>query len=419
MQQPLDTWTPEDQNTSRRDFVRFVLASPFAGYAGALALGANHMAYGQERSIIDRAALAKNVFQFEETAKTLLDADTYHFIADGSDDLKTVQANRDAFDQVQIRARRLIDVSNIDTRINLLGQEMETPILLCPCGAQQRVHPDGELATARAAAAKKHTMICSTMTSYSFREISDVSDGTLWFQLYAQPNRDVMKQLLKRAEDGGAEVVVLTVDGPTLGNRERIPSFSASRRSGAPPLRMPGNFDGLEGGPRAGDASMTWSIIDWLRANTSMKVLLKGIVTWEDAAHCVENGVDGLIISNHGGRQEESLRGTLECLPEIVRQVDGRIPILIDGGFRRGTDIFKALALGATAICIGRPYLWGLASFGEDGVGKVLDILRAELVRILKYAGIRSLSEISPDRIISHLYKYPSSPAANPMEGPI
>ena len=170
---------------------------------------------------------------------------------------------------------------------------------------------------------------------------------------------------------------------------------------------MPGNFEGLEGGPRGGDTSMTWDIVDWLRANTSMKVLLKGIVTWEDAALCVENGVDALIVSNHGGRQEESLRGTLECLPEIVSEVDGRIPILIDGGFRRGTDIYKALALGADAICIGRPYLWGLASFGEDGVGKVLDILRAELVRIMKYTGTRSLSEISPDSIISHLYKYP------------
>jgi isopentenyl diphosphate isomerase/L-lactate dehydrogenase-like FMN-dependent dehydrogenase len=321
--------------------------------------------------------------------------DTLHFVADGADDMKTVRANREAFDHWQIRARRLVNVSKLDTTVNILGRAMETPIILAPVGSQKTLHPQGELASARVAASKKYLYVVSTMASFSVGEIATAGKGPIWFQLYSSPDRAMMRGLLKRAEAAGADVVVLTVDGPVLGNREREIA-SRARRMGTGRPRVP-NLEGLIKGPlRIGDATLTWDVIGWLKANTSMKVVIKGVVTHEDAKLCVEHGGDGLIISNHGGRQEESNRGTLECLPEIVEAVDGRIPVLIDGGFRRGTDIFKALALGAQAICIGRPYLWGLATFGEDGVAKVLDLLREELVRIMKLAGTPSIRDIGP-----------------------
>jgi isopentenyl diphosphate isomerase/L-lactate dehydrogenase-like FMN-dependent dehydrogenase len=200
--------------------------------------------------------------------------------------------------------------------------------------------------------------------------------------------------LLKRAEDAGADAVILTVDGPVRGNRERENWYRSHSKERKWP-RM-GNLEDLDGPLRIGDPSLTWDFIGWLKSNTRMKVVLKGIVTHEDARLCVKHDVDGVIVSNHGGRQEESSRGTLESLPEVVKAIDGRIPVLIDGGFRRGTDIFKALALGAQAICIGRPYLWGLATFGEDGVGMVLSLMRAELERIMKLAGTPSIKDIRP-----------------------
>jgi isopentenyl diphosphate isomerase/L-lactate dehydrogenase-like FMN-dependent dehydrogenase len=199
--------------------------------------------------------------------------------------------------------------------------------------------------------------------------------------------------MLKQAEDAGSKVLVLTVDGPVRGNREREFWYQSHSKERTFP-RM-GNMEAIKGRLRIGDPSLTWDYIEWLKTNTKMKVVLKGIVTHEDAHLCRKYGADGLIVSNHGGRQEESNRGTIECLSEVVEAVDGKIPVLIDSGFRRGTDIFKALALGAQAICIGRPYLWGLASFGEEGVGKVLDLLNAELIRIMQLAGTPSIQSIN------------------------
>ncbi len=338
---------------------------------------------------------AKNIFDFETVASKKLDPDIWHWLSGGADDMKTLQANRSAFDHLQIRARRLVNVSKIDTTIKIFDQTLATPIVLAPVGSQKQFNIEGELATARAAASRNHLMIASTVSSFSLAKITTAAQKGVWFQLYPTPDRQITRTLLQRAEDAGCPVVVLTVDAPVLGNREKEAGFRRLLESEKDAL---GNFVDLEVQTTL-DPSLEWDFISWLKENTKMKIVIKGIVTHEDAKLCLENSADGIIISNHGGRQEESNRGTMECLPEIVEAIKGRIPILIDGGFRRGTDIFKALALGAQAICIGRPYLWGLASFGQGGVEKVLDLLQAELVRIMQLAGTPYISNITPDFI--------------------
>jgi isopentenyl diphosphate isomerase/L-lactate dehydrogenase-like FMN-dependent dehydrogenase len=338
---------------------------------------------------------ALDVFQIERVARGKLDLPAIHFIVNGADDGKTMQANRDAFDAWAIRVRRLVDVSRIDTATEVLGQKLEVPVILAPAGNQQAIHPEGELATARAAKAAGHLMISSTISNFSVGEIARAA-GPLWFQLYASADRRLTEKLLRDAEQAGCRVVALTVDSNTRGNREgeRWWSRAGGPTEGGRPTQRLGNFEGFAGPPRVGDIAMTWDVIERIRAATGMKLLLKGIVTREDAALAVGHGVDGIIVSNHGGRQEESLRSTLGCLPEVVEAVAGRMPVLIDGGFRRGTDIFKALALGASAICIGRPYLWGLGAFGEEGVARVLVILREEFKRIMQFAGTTTLGAI-------------------------
>lgn len=343
-------------------------------------------------AIPERAAQALDVFQLKAVAQAKLAPPAWHFIAAHADDGKTVAANRSVMDDWLIRVRRLVDVSHIDTSLELLGERLATPICIAPVGNQLLIHPEAELASARAASRRRNLMIVSTVSSMPVEEIAAAAKGPLWFQLYASRDTALMRFLLQRAERAGCRTVVLTVDSPTRGNREAerwfAPQIDRSR------LRL-GNFEGYPGGPRIGDPALDWGIVAWLRDNTRMQLVLKGIVTGEDAERCVRHGVDGLIVSNHGGRQEESGRGTLACLPEVVAAAGG-LPVLIDGGFRRGTDVFKALALGARAVCLGRPCLWGLGAFGQPGVARVLSLLQAELERIMRFAGTRRLDEISP-----------------------
>ena len=406
------------QQNARRQFLRFLLMSPLLGSVGlmdpwsiltkkasaqdalstATIIDKAHPDYDSPfpsvKAPLARCSDATNVFQFKDAARTKLTPKTFHFVEGGADNMKTVQANREAFDDLQILPRRLVDVSSVDTSVTVLGCAMKTPVILAPVGVQQQLHQEGELASARAAASRKCLFTVAMLSSFSAGEIAAEAEGPLWFQLYPSPDRTTTLQMLKQAEAAGSEVLVVTVDGPVRGNREREFWYQSHSKERAFP-RM-GNMESIKGRMRIGDPSLTWDYIDWLKNNTGMKVVIKGIVTREDARLCRKHGADGLIVSNHGGRQEESNRGTIECLPEVVEAVDGRIPVLIDSGFRRGTDIFKALALGAQAICIGRPYLWGLASFGEDGVKKVLDLLDAELIRIMKLAGTPSIKDITP-----------------------
>lgn len=338
---------------------------------------------------------ARNLAEVEAMARARMGEGALDYLAGGADDSRTVRANRSAFAEISIRARRLIDVSSIDTTVSIFGRTLETPIALAPVGFQQLFHSDGELATARAAAARGHLTILSSVSSFAVAEIAAVSGAPPWFQLYPTPDRKVTRGLLARAEDAGCPVVVLTADVPVLGNRESHEvDLLEMLHSGA--MRL-GNYEGLVDSPQINDPSMTWEMIEWLRSSCSMKVVVKGLVTEEDAALAVDYGADALIVSNHGGRQEESDRSSIECLPEVARAVGARVPILIDGGFRRGSDIFKALALGADAVCVGRPYCYGLAAAGREGVERVLEILQDELVRIMQLAGTPSLADVGPE----------------------
>lgn len=378
---------------ARRDLLRWLMGSPLLApvAAGALVLPrAAHSAQGGPEGVT-------RVAHFEDLARRRLDGEIYDFIAGGADDEKTVLANREAYDRVGIRARRLVDVSSIDTSVEILGERMETPLMIAPVGTQGAMHAEGELGTARAAAAKRHTMIASTVTTHSISEIGAAYGAPVWFQLYPTMKREITRALLSKAEGAGCRVCVLTVDTPVVGNRERQRTFIAKLLSSGN-LRL-GNFDDLGSPPGVDNPAYTWDFIDWLRSQTGMKLVVKGVVTREDAGLCVDKGVDGLVVSNHGGRQLESLRATFECLPEVVEGVAGRIPVLHDGGILRGTDIFKSLALGADAVCIGRAFVWGLATAGQRGVEQVLDILRAELVRDMQLAGTPSIAAITPDFI--------------------
>jgi len=380
-------------HAARRRLLRFLLQSPLLAVPGLLKPSGGLLAR-PEFATPEAIDQVLDVFQMQRLAQKALDLETWHFIVNGSDDMRTLEANRQAFDAWQLRVRRLVDVSRVDTGIELFGQKLPTPILLAPAGAQATINPAGEVATMQAASARGHLMISSTISSNSIGEIRAAGAAPLWFQLYASPDQDLMRHLLAGAEAAGCQAVALTVDSPTRGNREGERWFARISTRKAP-NRM-GNFEGYAGPPRIGDPALTWGIVDWLRANTRLPVLLKGIVTREDAELAVRRRVDGLIVSNHGGRQEDSGRGTLECLPEVVAAVRGRMPVLIDGGIRRGTDVFKALALGADAVCIGRPYLFGLAAYGEQGVAKVLAILDSEFQRSMQFAGTTSVAEIRP-----------------------
>ena len=377
---------------SRRQLLRFMLQSPLITSGASLA--SLWPAVGMARpelAVPDAVNRTLDVFQMKAAARKKLDMRAWHFIVNGADDGKTMTANRQVFDDWQIRVRRLIDISQVDLSVEVLGESLHSPIILAPIGSQQLIHETGEIGTARGAG--RHLMICSTASSFSIEDIAAQATGPLWFQLYASKHRPFMKALLDNAEQAGCRTLVLTIDAPTIGNREAERWFRTAGNGKGPRLSM-GNFDNYAGKKNIGDPSMTWEIVDWLRANTSMKIVLKGIVTREDARLCRRYGVDGIIVSNHGGRQEESNRATLDCLTEVIDGVDNEIEVLIDGGFRRGTDIFKALGLGARAVCIGRPQVWGLGAFGEKGVSRVLSLLRAELVRIMKFAGVTRVADI-------------------------
>lgn len=344
-----------------------------------------------------RLSDVQNVHQLEHAARDVLDEAAFAYLAGGADDMRTATRNVTAFHDVGIRARRLVDVSQIDTTVTLFGETHETPILLAPVGFQRLFDPDAELTSARAASARGHTLILSSVSSRPIAAVRDAAGRPVWFQLYPTPDRRITRGLLERAEAAGCPVLVLTVDTPVFGNRERHDD-QLSEMLGSNDLLV--NYAGLGDFEHVEDASMTWDMVGWLRENCGMRIVLKGIVTREDAELAVAHGADGLVVSNHGGRQEESDRATIECLPEVADAVAGRIPVLFDSGIRRGTDIFKALALGADAVCVGRPYVWGLAAFGQEGVEHALGLLRSELVRTMQLAGVASIADIGASRVV-------------------
>lgn len=392
------------RSLSRRRFLEHLRNSPL--YAPlAMAAAASYGARAAEQPIASPQD-AINVFDFMPVAQKTLSAAHWAYLSTGVDDNLTVQANSDGFKLFQIRPRGFVDVETIDTSIELFGQRLASPILLAPVGHQKAFHAEAELAVARAARAKGHQMMLSTFSSYHVRDVAKEHGGPVLFQLYPTSELDVTKQVLQRAEEAGCPAVALTIDAPAgsnretlrrLGNRESDPQCKVCHRSG-PEAFVAGHatFKGIDySRVRSGLRPITLDLVDQVRRVTKMKVVIKGVATAEDAELCVREGLDGIVVSNHGGRQAESLLSTIESLPEVVGAVNGKMPVLIDGGFRRGTDVFKALAIGADAICIGRPYLWGLSAFGQAGVERVLELMQAELVVTMKQSGVNSVGKIT------------------------
>ena len=353
---------------------------------------------------------AINVFDFERAARETVPTSHFGYMATGVDDDRTLRANREGFSRIYLRPRRLVDVSSIDMSIELFGEHWETPILLCPAGSQRAFHPEGEAAVARAARTQDHLQILSTVTTTPVEEVAELRDRPIWYQLYPTSDWAVTRGLLSRAEAAGCPVVVLTVDLPVDSNRNTELRYAAADDRDCVTCHTPTvegyfsrkrMFDSVDVSNLTGLSApgLTWDFVQRLKDATNMRVVVKGIVTAEDAQRCLAYGVEGIIVSNHGGRAEESGRATILSLGEVLAAVRGRVPVIVDSGFRRGNDILKALALGATAVGIGRPYLWGLGAFGQPGVERVLDILRTELRIAMQLAGAPSISDIGPDLV--------------------
>jgi (S)-2-hydroxy-acid oxidase len=398
-----------DSLAGRRSFLRFLAGTPLFAGSGLLAFLAQRLMAAEDlpEELITAAEDAFNVFDFHPVAKKALSPAHYGYTVSGTDDDETLRANREGFQRFRLRVRRMRDIRVVDTSTRIFGMPWETPIALAPVGGQRKYHPEGEVAVARAARARGHAQILSTMTSLSVEEVAAARGAPVWYQLYPTNYWHVAEGMVKRAEQAGCPVVALTVDRSAPRNMERYLRYRRADTSDCGACHTPEGdlqarlrtkpmYDGIDvSGIESTQASaLTWDFVERLKAATSMQVVLKGIVTAQDAAECLQHGVDGIIVSNHGGRSEASGRSTIESLPEIISAVRGRMPVLIDGGFRRGTDIFKALALGADGVCIGRPYVWGLAAFGQAGVENVLGILRAEFGRVMKHAGVTSVSQI-------------------------
>ncbi|MGZ3642852.1 MAG: alpha-hydroxy acid oxidase [Ktedonobacteraceae bacterium] len=331
-----------------------------------------------------------NVFEYEAVAQSKMDPAHWDFFAGGSDDEVTLRSNRAALERIRLRPRVLVDVSMIDTRTSVLGTPVSMPLLIAPTAIHCLAHPEGECATAQAAGQSNTLMIASTTATRSLEEIAQAASGPLWFQLYVYPSLQFAEQLVHRAESAGYRAIVLTVDLPTLGNREK------DRHNNVvipPPPFFEANFVGVE---KRGQewVTLTWDSLSWLRSITSLPILLKGILTAEDALLAIEHGIDGIVVSNHGGRQLDTAIASIEALPEIVDAVAGRCEVYFDGGIRRGTDVLKALALGARAVLVGRPVLWGLAANGAEGAYHVLEILRKEFELAMALSGRPTLSSI-------------------------
>ncbi len=403
--------------TSRRRFLQYCAASPLLASAGSAvqALEApsklpDPMTWAPPGStdLIKAPKEAINVFDFEPVARQNVPPAHFGYMASGIDDEVTLRANREDFKKFQLTPHRLHDVSSVDTSVELFGTKYDSPIFICPTGGNQFFHPDGELAVARAARAGNHLQILSTSSNFSVDDVTKAREASIWFQLYASPSFEVAKALIKRADGAGCPVLAVTVDRIAGRNQETLFRLMKSdsrecsgchdRSSFANRALRRHNYDGIDlSGIKGGGESsnLDWDTVKRMRDVTRMKIILKGIVTPSDADLAAQNGLDGILVSNHGGRGEDNGRSTIDALPEIIAAVTGRIPVVIDSGFRRGTDVVKALAIGAQAVGIGRPYLWGLGAFGQAGVERVLELVRTETRAAMQQCGAKSVKDLN------------------------
>jgi isopentenyl diphosphate isomerase/L-lactate dehydrogenase-like FMN-dependent dehydrogenase len=344
-----------------------------------------------------------NLFDYEALAEQRMAHIpwAWDYYQGGSEDEVTLRANRAAFERLRLRPRMLVDVSACDLRTSVLGIPVSMPVLVAPTAGHGLAHPEAECATARAAQQADTLMAVGTDSTRSLEEIAQAGQGPRWFQLYIESRRQAI-QLVRRAEAADYRAVVLTVDAPRRGHRERdIRNDIGAQLAAFYPAVGSGNVSPLtesESSQQEEPAlagTLTWDVLPWLRSITSLPILVKGILTAEDARRALDYGAAGIIVSNHGGRQLDSAVATIEALPEVVEAVAGHCEVYVDGGVRRGTDVLKALALGARAVLIGRPILWGLAVNGEQGVHHVLQLLRAEVELAMALSGCPTLGSIT------------------------
>ena len=353
-------------------------------------------------SLMPPAARPVNVLEYERRAEEVLEEGALGYFAGGACDERTLHENVAAFTRLKLRPRMLVDVSNVSTATTVLGTDVSMPLLVAPTAIQKMCHPDGEPATARAAAALDTVMTLSTIATATPAEVAEAAPGgKRWFQLYCFEDDGVTRALVDQAVEHGYSAIVLTVDAPRAGRRERdlrtgfqvpegitIPSVAAALGHPAA-LTIAEVFAML-------DLTLTWRDLERIRGLSELPLLVKGVLTEEDARLACEAGVDGIVVSNHGGRQLDGVAATIEALPEVVDAVEGRAEVFVDGGIRRGTDVVKALALGARAAMVGRPVLWGLAAGGEDGARHVLELLRDELELALLLCGCPTPADVTP-----------------------
>ncbi|XP_072989689.1 peroxisomal (S)-2-hydroxy-acid oxidase GLO4-like [Typha latifolia] len=349
-----------------------------------------------------------NVSEFQELARQALPKMYYDYFNGGAEDEYTLRENIKAFSRIMLRPRVLVDVSKIDMSTTLLGYRMPSPIMVAPTGMQKLAHPEGELATARAAAACNTIMVLSFSSNYTIEEVASSCHAIRFFQLYVYKQRDVSATLVRRAESNGYKAIVLTVDTPRLGRREAdirnkmiVPKMSNLEGLLSVDVDAKGGSDLEAFASVTLDPSLNWKDIQWLRSITSLPILVKGIITAEDAIKAVEIGVSGIVVSNHGARQLDYAPATISALEEVVKAVAGAVPVLLDGGVRRGTDVFKALALGAKAVMIGRPIVYGLAAKGEYGAKRIIEMLRDELELTMALSGCPSIKDVTRKHVLT------------------
>ncbi len=395
---------PSITSTGRLRFLKLLAGSPLFAY-GALSPGLmKAIASGGIQDDDARPSLDDmyEVMDFKVLAERMMLPEHWAYLATSVDDDKMLQANRDGFDLFALRMRRLVDTSNFDMSVEIFGKRWNTPIALCPVASLKGFHTEGEKGAARAAAPRGNLQMLSNQTSTSIEEVNEAYGEPIWYQLYTFGNWEGNLALIKRVENAGCPVLVYTID--ILGGRNTVTNARGQGREGTRAAFCQNCHEGLtkpmsSRGPLGGPSyPKNWDYVKRLKDSTSMKLVLKGIVTGEDAELAVAYGADAVMVSNHGGRAGATLRSTIECLPEVAAGVRGRVPIILDSGVRRGTDIFKALALGATVVAVGRPYVWGLAGFGEEGVGAVLDILRRELQIVMRQSGAYTIDLIKSGR---------------------
>jgi isopentenyl diphosphate isomerase/L-lactate dehydrogenase-like FMN-dependent dehydrogenase len=354
-----------------------------------------------------------SVAEFEAAARAVLPPAHFGYLATGVDDDRTVSWNHEAYGQLEISVRRFADVSRTDLSIDLFGTHWPSPVYLSAVSAQRAFHPEAELATARAAASRSALMMLSAGGSTGPEDVTAARGAPIWQQIYPTDDWEVARAVTERAQRAGCSAIVLTVDNHWPRYNETLVRAMRQDPRNCTDCHVNNSHDFVRKAPiyqgvdvsrvkeSTQPSALTWEYLDRARGLVKGKLLIKGIMRGDEAADCVRHGADGVIVSNHGGRDEESLRSTIECLPDVVAACRGRVPVLVDGGIRRGTDVFKALALGASAVGIGRPQIWGLAPYGQAGVEAILDIYARELRAIMRQAGTPSVASITRDFVVA------------------